>query len=137
VVLEHLTVEQGKQIFRHLESLGIPPLRLEHLTRVAENKVADNPPELPEVGQVELSPTTLRYLKVASDINTHIDISQIQSLAEIEVGYGGRTRVLDAVGIGNSYVMFDLDPVLKLTARYLECLVLNGRHDLITLDRTK
>jgi hypothetical protein len=137
VILEHLTVEQGKQIFLHLESVGSPYLSLEHLTRVAENETVGKPPALLKVGQVELSPTTLRYLKVASDINTHFDITQIQSVAEIGVGYGGQIRVLDALGIGHSYVMFDLDPVLKLTARYLECFVLNGRYDLTTLNRAK
>ena len=136
-ILEHLTPDQGAQLLNRMQATHPALLDPDVLAKVAENDTVGRPGSLMRVGSEVVSPTTLRYLKVATDIINNFDVDQIQSIAEIGVGYGGQVRVLDAVGIGTSYSMFDLAPVLSLATRYLECFVLRGSYRPTTLNQSE
>lgn len=134
-ILEHVTPAQGEELLSIMESAQSPFLTPDLLARVAENDVVGAPGSLKTVGDSRISPTTLRYLKVATDINTYFDLDTVHDVTEIGVGYGGQVRVLDVLGIGRQYRMLDLAPVLALASRYLECFVLTGSYELSTINQ--
>ena len=68
------------------------------------------------VGGIAVSPTTLRYLKVANDLETLFSSLDGLRICEIGVGYGGQCRVLDAMFAVKSYTLVDLRPVLELAS---------------------
>jgi hypothetical protein len=107
----------------------------ESLAAVELNDIVGGPPVICNIGGHRISPTTIRYLKIASDIQRMFDATSIDKIVEIGVGYGGQVRVLDALGIGTHYDLFDLPPVLALAARYLECFVLRGSYSIQTVNR--
>jgi putative sugar O-methyltransferase len=68
-----------------------------------------------------LSPSTLRYVKVASDLQCLFgDDLHNANIVEIGVGYGGQRLILDQLYDFKSYDMFDLPSVLRLVSKYLE-----------------
>jgi hypothetical protein len=66
------------------------------------------------------SPTTLRYIKVAADLQTMFGNLSGMHIAEIGVGYGGQCRILSFLQAFSSYFMFDLPNALRLAERYLK-----------------
>lgn len=67
-----------------------------------------------------LSPTTLRYAKVLSDIVTLFDTDKIKTVAEIGIGYAGQCRMLTSyIKNVEKYSLYDLPEVLGLAKRYL------------------
>jgi hypothetical protein len=83
-----------------------------------------------------LSPTTLRYLKVASDLRKYFGTDLGGDVAEIGGGYGGQLVVCDRfLGYG-TYEIFDLPPVLELTSRYIENFILRGGYFLSTINQS-
>jgi putative sugar O-methyltransferase len=67
------------------------------------------------------SPTTLRYVKIAADLQEMFGSLDGASIAEIGVGYGGQCRILSCLHAFRSYALFDLPPALRLAQRYLAC----------------
>ena len=80
------------------------------------------------------SPTTLRYLRVASDIKKHFGDIQ-GNIAEIGCGYGGQFLILDRAFSFNSYTMFDLLDVNKLIEKYLEHHLTNSYYRTSTINQ--
>ena len=74
---------------------------------------------LPNVFQMICSPTTLRYIKVLSDIVTYFDTSKIKTIAEIGVGYGGLCRIVKSFLQIDTYNLIDLPETLMLAERFL------------------
>jgi putative sugar O-methyltransferase len=66
-----------------------------------------------------ISPTTLRYLKVADDLEKLFGSLEQVDVIEIGVGYGGQCRILDALFAIKSYTLVDLKPALDLAAEFL------------------
>jgi hypothetical protein len=81
-----------------------------------------------------LSPTTLRYLKVASDLKKFFG-SSLGQVAEIGCGYGGQTLVNDQLLTVHSARLFDLPFVNKLIDRYLNVHLLNGAYLTSTINK--
>lgn len=132
-VLEHTTKYQGMLYLDILKSQS-PEL----LARIDEFKVNDlEGGAVTEVYELvgEFSPSTLRYIKVSSDICNIFGRSAYNRIAEIGVGYGGQLLVNDRALLFKEYHLFDLQPVLDLTSKYLECHLLNGSYMGYTLNR--
>jgi putative sugar O-methyltransferase len=68
-----------------------------------------------------ISPTTLRYIHVATDIHSRFEMSQIKRIVEIGAGYGGQISILDSMDVKkiNKYFVFDLPNVQTLIKQYL------------------
>lgn len=66
-----------------------------------------------------ISPTTLRYINVLSDIRKIFPSLDKKSVCEIGAGYGGQCRILSSFFDIDSYTIVDLKPVLSLIQRYL------------------
>jgi putative sugar O-methyltransferase len=66
-----------------------------------------------------ISPTTLRYVAVATDIRREFGFSKIDKIVEIGGGYGGQVSILNFLGVFEEYFIFDLPEVQKLIQRYV------------------
>lgn len=67
-----------------------------------------------------LSPTTLRYVKVLQDLLSIFKMDKIKSVAEIGIGYAGECRILTSY-LQNikEYSLFDIPETLELAKKYL------------------
>jgi putative sugar O-methyltransferase len=132
-ILEHVSEADGA---RYLEVLkkNAPDL-LQIIGQFKINDLVGNPNlfHYPQIGSI--SPTTLRYVKVAADLRALFGKSIGQRVAEIGVGYGGQLLVLDQLFAIDSYSLFDLPPVLELTSKYLESHILNLAYRTLTLNQ--
>jgi hypothetical protein len=129
-VLEHVCYEQGREYLEILRSEA--PDFVENVSRFLINDIVGNPIRFSYEGIGLVSPTTLRYLKVASDLRQLFgDLNGVQ-VGEIGVGYGGQLLILDQIYEFRRYDLYDLPPVLRLTSRYLESHLLNSAYKTTT-----
>jgi putative sugar O-methyltransferase len=132
-ILEHVTEEQGAQYLQQIEEHW--PSLINEIERFKINDDIGNPFRFcyPRTG--EISPTTLRYLKVASDLRELFGDLSGFDVAEIGGGYGGQFLLTDLLWQLGSWTLFDLDPVLQLISRYLECHLVNSVYKTTTVNR--
>lgn len=132
-ILEHASEAEGLA-YLNIASKDSPEF-LEKIEALKANDEVGNPFifEYPGVGKV--SSSTLRYLKVASDLRKYFGKNLGETIAEIGVGYGGQCLTLDKLFNFKKYYLFDLSPVLDLVARYLECHTLRGSYQCTTLNQ--
>jgi hypothetical protein len=132
-ILEHVNIEQGASFLGVIERES--PEFLELFPRFRINDRLGNAAvhDYPKVGLI--SPSTLRYIKVLSDLKNHFGDLTGSTIAEIGVGYGGQLLILDQLWKAKSYTLFDLDPVLSLASRYLESFVLQTSYQTSTFNR--
>lgn len=131
-VLEHASYQQGAVCLEIVSKQS--PQMLIDLQKYQENDLigGSSPQEYP-VGKI--SPSTLRYMKVASDIQ--VLFGNVEKIAEIGIGYGGQMLVLDRAIKMKEYHLFDLQPVLRLAEKYLEHHILNSSYKTTTLNQHK
>jgi putative sugar O-methyltransferase len=116
VVLEHLSKEQGQDYLDVIREQGKD--LLEFLPRFKGNDRWGSPIKHSyEVG--ELSPTTLRYIKVLTDLKNYFGDLNGFDIVEIGGGYGGQCKIVSDVYKVRSYTIMDLDVVIPLTQKYL------------------
>lgn len=132
-ILEHASIQQGKEYFEIIQAES-PDL----IQRIDDFKVNDlvggaQTHQYERIGKI--SPSTLRYLKVASDIKIIFGKINFNKIAEIGIGYGGQLLINDKVLKFNEYYLFDLPPVLDLASKYIECHVLNNCYQTCTLNQ--
>lgn len=76
--------------------------------------------------EYEMSPTTLRYIKVLGDIISIFgDLNNID-IIEIGSGYGGQCKIIHDLFKPKSYTIVDLDDVMELNKRYLSYFDINN-----------
>lgn len=133
-VLEHVSAAQGAEYLRVIAE-DSPDLR-KRIDNFKINDLVGSPivASYPEVGAI--SPTTLRYLNVASNIRNIFGDLSGATVAEIGVGYGGQLLVLDQIYKFHRYDLFDLFAVLELASRYLENHILNSSYRTSTLNQS-
>jgi phospholipid N-methyltransferase len=132
-ILEHVSKEQGEE---YLDIIRRESPEL--IARFQCFKINDSvgaPITFDYAGIGSVSPTTLRYVKVAADLwKLFGDLSGMK-IVEVGVGYGGQLLVLDQIFKLRQYHLFDLSPVLELSARYLESHILNSAYRKCTLNQ--
>ena len=132
-VLEHVSYEQGREYLEILRSEA--PDFVEGVNRFLVNDIVGNPIRFFYEGAGLVSPTTLRYLKVASDLRQLFGDLNGVIVGEIGAGYGGQLLILDQIYEFQRYDLYDLPPVLRLTSRYLESHLLNSSYRTTTLNQ--
>jgi len=133
VVLEHVTRQEG-QAYLHILRKDAPDF-LDRIDEFKSNDVVGSPRLLDYPGIGRVSPTTLRYMKVASDLRKLFDAEHVRNVAEVGVGYGGQMLICDVAFQMRQYDLFDLAPVLSLVERYLESHLLNCAYRTLTLNQ--
>jgi putative sugar O-methyltransferase len=132
-ILEHTSEEQARQ---YLEIIAAQTPQFQSMwDKFAVNDLVGGANVVHFSEHCRLSPSTLRYVKVASDLQ-HLfgDSLQGAHVAEIGVGYGGQRLVLDQLYRFGSYAMFDLPAVLGLVSKYLESHLLQSSYQTKTLN---
>jgi hypothetical protein len=133
-ILEHVSREDGASYLQKVK-LDSPEF-LKKIVDFKENDLIGSPITYSYDDVGVISPTTLRYMKVASDLSIFFGKNIGQRIAEIGIGYGGQLLVNDRTFNFKEYDLFDLDPVLKLTSKYLECHILNCSYRTLTINQS-
>jgi hypothetical protein len=132
-ILEHFSKEQGQAYLNTIQS------RNDGLLSVAGDTVflsdyVGNPFKYQFEGfSSPLSPSTLRYVKVASDL-LGLFGKGLEEVAEIGCGYGGQCLVNDKLLGQRSATLFDLPIVNKLIKRYLNSTLMDGAYRTTTIN---
>lgn len=133
-ILEHVTEEQGRQYINELQKQS--PDLIDRIDSFKTNDLIGDPIRYKYADPVGvISPTTLRYLKVASDIKILFEELDDCTIVEIGVGYGGQLLILDSIIRVQSYFLMDLPEVLTLASRYLESHILNMAYSCKTINQ--
>ena len=131
-ILEHVSHSQGED---YLKIINVDNIDLiNNINEYKFNDLIGSPIKYkyPKIG--EISPTTLRYLKVASDIKKYFrNIGY--NFAEIGGGYGGQYLILDKIFDIKSYTILDLNDVNKFIEKYVEHFTTNSFYRTTTLNQ--
>ena len=116
-ILEHVTVSQGSEYLEIIKRDN--PNLLNDVDKFKTSDLVGSPSTFNyEIGK--LSPTTIRYIKVLSDLIREFgDLSNL-NIAEIGCGYAGQAKIIMDVFNVKSYTLIDLPEVLNLSKKYLE-----------------
>ena len=132
-VLEHVTEDEGKIYLEIIKNQN--PTLLNNIEKYKTNDIAGTPNKYnTEFGLI--SPTTIRYIKVLSDLVIQFSNLDDIEIVEIGCGYGGQAKIIMDTFNVKHYTLIDLEPVLKLTKKYLESLNVNtDKMSFITIDK--
>jgi len=116
-ILEHVTEGQGRQ---YLEIIAADAQLLGAMDGFRRNDDFGGPRtfEYPVIGNI--SPSTLRYVKVLADLKSRFGMLDGFDICEIGVGYGGQCRVINAWFKPATYCLVDIAPALSLARCYLD-----------------
>ncbi len=132
-VLEHVSEALGSQYLDVIAREN--PQYLSKIEAIKLNDAIGKPLLGSYNGIGDISPTTLRYMKVASDLHKYFG-DNFKTIAEIGVGYGGQMLIIDKLFDIYQYSLFDLPPVLNLVSRYLESHQLNSSYRCLTINQS-
>lgn len=119
-ILEHVSFQQGLEYLSIFQE--VTPEYFCFLESFRLNDRIGNP-EVFNYGDFGFfSPTTLRYMKVISDLKIHFGSLDDKDVIEIGGGYGGQCFVLSKVCKFRSYTIVDLPEVIPLIRKYLDLL---------------
>ncbi len=133
IILEHVTFERGLEYLAVIKRQS--PDLLDKFEQFKANDLVGSPTlhSFGSLGQV--SPSTLRYVKVASDLRTLFGDLTNKRIVEIGGGYGGQLLILDRLYRFSRYLVLDLQPVLQLISKYLDSHLLNASYATATLNQ--
>lgn len=115
-ILEHVDYTTGKKYFKEIKNAD--EAFLQHLTDFKRNDLVGLPRQY-KYGSIGLiSPTTLRYINVALELNCLFG-SHLARIVEIGGGYGGQASILAKLNYYEEYEIYDLPEVQELARRYL------------------
>ena len=117
-VLEHVTVELGLSYLNIIKKQTPELFNEINKIKINDSIGAAELYNYPEIGEV--SPSTLRYCKVLSDILKIFKKKKFNKIAEIGVGYGGQFLIFDQFTEFKDYYFFDLREVLRFSEKYLD-----------------
>jgi len=132
-ILEHVTNDEGLKYLKILQSRKDGILEKAISSVLISDKLG-NPIKFNYDGyELPFSPTTLRYVKVASDLNRLFG-KNLGDIVEIGCGYGGQALVNDQLLNVKSSKLLDLSFVNKLIERYLNNQTFNGLYQTALID---
>lgn len=117
-VLEHVSYELGYKYLQIIKRDN--PQLMEKIDEFKKNDLLGSPNKYYYEGIGDISPTTLRYIKVLSDIlKMNIDLNN-KDIIEIGPGYGGQCLIISMYFKYHSYCLVDLASPLFLARKYLK-----------------
>jgi len=132
-IVENVSETIGRSLFASLSKESIKLLKnLELTEKIGQPRTFD-------YSGINISPTTIRYVKILEEINFLTkNFHEVKKIAEIGVGYGGQARVICEFLKHNNknlkeYTFIDLYEVLNLANKYLD----NFNFDNTCLFKTK
>lgn len=124
-ILEHVSPEQGSLYLNYLDKNF--PEYVNYLEKFKGNDIYGSP-KMSEYHQTgPISPTTLRYIKVLSDLKNLMGDLSGKKIIEIGPGYGGQCFILNQFFSDLDYYLVDMEESLLLSHRYLDNLGVSHR----------
>jgi putative sugar O-methyltransferase len=141
-ILEHVDFQTGQNYINRIENLGFD---IHELIKIGlPNDFYGNPRTYKFNSLPKISPTTLRYLAVACELQATFGSLENLDIIEIGAGYGGQLAILSRMYNLQSYSIYDLPQAQELIGHYLDSIgvaleprmldidhVTPGSHDLI------
>ena len=122
VVLEHLDPGQGSYYLECIRRIN--PRLIIQLEKFSVNDTVGKPRDICPVkfndgGQVLITPSTIRYIKVLADLLSEFGSLDGMKIVEIGGGYGGQAVVISQECSFDSYHLIDLEDPVSLAKKYL------------------
>lgn len=118
-ILEHLNYRQAISYCERISEITQVSPALVNAARKNDSFGSPVTYYMPQWGRV--SATTLRYVATFLEIGEVIDLTQIQKIIEIGVGYGGQSAIFQSLCEEKiDYALFDIPEALELTKKYLK-----------------
>jgi len=118
-ILEHVNENEGNVYLDIIKRVN--PSLLSNIEKYKSNDSAGSPIKFNYSVGI-MSPTTIRYIKVLSDLISQFGSLDNLDIVEIGCGYGGQAKVIMDTYNVKTYTLIDLKPVLELTKKYMESL---------------
>lgn len=116
-ILEHVGYRIG---IEYLKKLKVQNPSLYHkLPKMHPNDLVGQPRKYEFFRGAEISPTTVRYLSVASEIQSIFGPNLSGNVVEIGGGYGGQCAIFQDFFKVDEYAIYDLPNVQQLIEKYL------------------
>ena len=116
-ILEHVSELDG-QLYKNYLDINFPEFK-NFLKIFKTNDEIGNPIKFNYSDIGDISPTTLRYIKVLSDLIRLYKSLDNFNIIEIGVGYGGQCKIINDYFNIRKYTLVDLPEVLELSQKYL------------------
>lgn len=117
-ILEHVDYELGKEYYGHIQKFG-KEIFDQYLNKFLENDLIGNPRKF-NYENVEMSPTTIRYIKNVIDLSSICADQEVSKIVEVGGGYGGLCKTLSVLCDFSEYLNIDLPEALQIQKKYLE-----------------
>ena len=114
-ILEHVSSSLGKEYLSILKTRGISELKI----KSSLDGEIGTPSRFWYRGIGMASPTELRYLKIASDLQEFFGDLDDFKIVEVGIGFGGQCATISRNSTVKSYDLVDLKEVLSLASLYL------------------
>lgn len=116
-ILEHVDFQTGQNYINRIENLGFD---VHELIKIGSpNDSYGNPRTYTFNNVPKISPTTLRYLAVACELQAEFGSLENSNIVEIGAGYGGQLAILSRMYNLKSYSIYDLPQAQELIGHYL------------------
>jgi putative sugar O-methyltransferase len=115
-ILEHVDYNLGKKYLDTI--LTRNPRSINDITNFKNNDLVGRPRTYYFKGVGQISPTTLRYIAVAMDLQEKFGRLNFPRIVEIGAGYGGQAAILQTLQTYEQYFIYDLPDVQKLIRQY-------------------
>jgi len=123
-ILEHVDYNLGNA---YLSRIKMNENEILNFTdKFIENDKIGNPRRYNYAGIGMISPTTLRYISVATDLRRIFGKKGMDHVAEIGGGYGGQASILNKIDWFNQYSIYDLEDVQFLIKKFLKSQNMNN-----------
>jgi len=119
-ILEHCSYEQGL-VYKEYIDQNLSDIN-SFLEKFKQNDTLGSPTKYQYENIGLISASTLRYIKVLTDLKKLFDSLDNFSIVEIGVGYGGQCKIISDYYNLSNYSLIDLDEPLALTNKYLSLL---------------
>ncbi len=117
LILEHVSKKFGK---KYLAEAKKNPNALNYFLKMKIQDSIGKPFTSRFRGIGKTSPTTLRYLKVVTDLEFLFGNLNNFIISEIGIGFGGQCQAISSNFPLKKYLAYDLTPVLNLSKKFLE-----------------
>jgi len=118
-ILEHVSYDLGRRYLAELKDKYNVNLKSEKVKLIEVNRIG-GPLTFSFSKGGKFSPTVLRYLKVAKELEHHFGPLDGFTIAEIGIGFGGQPAVLHLVSNVRSFYLYDLPEVQNLAKIFLK-----------------
>ena len=123
-ILEHVSFEDGLKYIKEIK-LNKSSL-FNNICKFKTNDSIGNPVKYKfEEPYGEMSPTTIRYIKILYDLCENFENLDNKNIVEIGAGYGGQCKIISDIFNYKTYTIFDLKEVSLLIGKYLNKMNVN------------